>query len=98
MAYGTRIRLLAASVLGAMLVVTSASAGILTKVQRLDDGVDGDFGLTMALAVAPDGLHVYTADDDGGVGLFTRNAVDGTLTFVTRYTYPTSDPGGLDCD
>ena len=80
----------------ALVAVTApASATVLNFVQRLDDGFDGNFGSATAVAVSPDGAHVYTGDRDGGVALFTRDPATGALTFVARYTYPNSD---VHCD
>ncbi len=57
----------------------------LTFVEVLRDGVGGVNGLGNAahLALSPDGKHVYTAAaGDNGVGIFSRAASTGALSFV----------------
>jgi 6-phosphogluconolactonase (cycloisomerase 2 family) len=63
----------------------SPATGILTFVEaEFDDagGVDGLAG-AHAVAVSPDGAHVYaTGYDDGAVAVFSRDSLTGALTFV----------------
>lgn len=80
-----------------------AASGKLTFVQVLRD--DGDGGAADGLAscrdvvVSPDGKHVYTAGfSDSAIGIFTRSAVDGALTFsgvVADGVPPVSDLAGV---
>ncbi len=67
----------------------NAATGALSFVQALFDGVGGVDGLEecVSVAVSPDGNFVYTAchPDDAAadwLGVFARNAINGTLTFV----------------
>ncbi len=61
------------------------STGELTWVERQADNsgsVDGLDGAS-AVAVSPDGRHVYvTGSDDNALAVFSRNASTGALTFV----------------
>jgi len=61
--------------------------GSLTFVEALLDGTGGVDGLSnpeMAV-ISPDGLNIYVAaTGDNAVGVFSRNALSGTLTFVER--------------
>jgi len=62
-----------------------AVPGELTFVEAQFDGVGGVDGLwsTRAVAVSPDGQHVYvTGSDDDAVAAFSRNPTTGELTFV----------------
>jgi DNA-binding beta-propeller fold protein YncE len=63
----------------------SSITGTLTFVEMEQDGVGPVDGLhgAYAVAVAPDGLHVYvTGDEDDAVVAFARNATTGELSFV----------------
>jgi 6-phosphogluconolactonase (cycloisomerase 2 family) len=76
-----------------------ATSGALTFVEVERDGVSGVDGLSGARAVAlsPDGAHVYVAAYyDDALAVFSRNATSGALTFVGALK--DSDPGleGLD--
>jgi 6-phosphogluconolactonase (cycloisomerase 2 family) len=61
--------------------------GSLTFVEALLDGTGGVDGLSnpeMAV-ISPDGLNIYVAaTGDNAVGVFSRNALGGTLAFVER--------------
>jgi 6-phosphogluconolactonase (cycloisomerase 2 family) len=60
------------------------ATGALTFVQAIVDGtgpVTG-IGAANALALSPDGGHVYVASGTGAVAVFSRNATNGSLTFV----------------
>jgi DNA-binding beta-propeller fold protein YncE len=47
-------------------------------------GFDGTVEEPKGLAVSPDGANVYAADDDASaIDVFSRNAVDGTLTLTS---------------
>ena len=62
-----------------------ASTGAVTFVEMDRDGVAGVTGLAgaKAVAVSPDGAHVYAAGSlDNAVAAFTRDAGSGKLTFV----------------
>ncbi len=66
----------------------SLADGALTFVQRKNDGSGGIDGLAgaAAVAVSPDGRHVYVAGKhDHAVAVFRRDAASGKLSFVTRY-------------
>lgn len=61
-----------------------ASTGALTFVEAEFDGIGGVDGLARveALAISPDGGHVYAAgSSDSMVALFARDAANGRLTF-----------------
>ena len=62
-----------------------ATTGALSFVEAQKNGVAGVDGLAFARAVAvsPDGSHVYVAgQQDSAVAVFRRNALTGWLTFV----------------
>lgn len=66
----------------------SLSDGSLTFLEVHRDGVGGVAGLNgaVALAMSPDGLHVYTAARDAdALAAFSRNPATGALTFVAAY-------------
>src|SRR5438876_814120 len=80
---------------GAYLYVASGNAvvvfardpasGMLTVVQIVDDDTDGVDGLggAAALAVSPDGGHLYAAGKlDDSVAVFSRDSASGALAFV----------------
>ena len=73
---------------GALLMLAVASParpGGLTYLTHQRDGVGGVDGLAggLALAVTPDGAHVYAAGgDDDAVAIFARDAGTGALTYV----------------
>ena len=61
------------------------STGLLTFIELEKDGVGGVNGLNQASGVvlSPDGRYVYVAGhDDDRVAVFSRNASDGTLSYV----------------
>ena len=74
----------------------NSSTGALTFVEFHKDGAGGVDGLDdiRAVAVSPDGKHLYTAGGaDNAVALFTRNTTTGALTFVEIYK---DGVGGVD--
>ncbi len=76
----------------------NASNGTLTFVEVHTDGDSGIDGLAGALdvVVSPDGAHVYVAGPgDDSVAVFSRNASDGTLTFVETHVDGLDGVGGL---
>ncbi|MCH5377268.1 MAG: beta-propeller fold lactonase family protein, partial [Planctomycetes bacterium] len=65
------------------------ATGMLSFVEAEKDGVGGVNGLNSAsgLTVSPDGKHVYVASRlDDGIAVFSRNPVDGRVTFVQFFT------------
>ena len=61
------------------------TTGSLTFLEFITDTDIGGTGLTMAwdVKVSPDGAYVYVGSrDDNAVSTFSRDPVDGTLTFV----------------
>jgi len=59
----------------------NGTLGLLETLTDGTGGVDGLAGVT-SVAVSPDGKHVYAAgQDEQEIALFTRSAVDGSLTF-----------------
>ncbi len=61
------------------------TTGALVWRESFRDGVDGVEGLdgARAVAVSPDGAHVYVgAEDAAAVAIFARDEADGSLTFV----------------
>src|SRR5207245_3652366 len=75
------------------------STGMLTLVQTVQDntaGVDGLAGAT-ALAVSPDGAHVYVAGKlDDAIAVFSRDASTGTLSFIELERHAVNGASGLD--
>ena len=68
-----------------VLLERDPTTGSLAWRQMLRNGVDGVEGLdgARAVAVSPDGAHVYVgAEEDGAVAVFARDEADGALTFV----------------
>jgi len=61
-----------------------AGTGEITQTQVVQDGVGGVVGLTdlRAMALSPDGAHIYAAADDGTLATFSRNAGTGALTQI----------------
>ncbi len=62
------------------------ATGVLTFIQSLTDGTDNVDGLSTpwSIQVSPDGKDVYTAArGDNGIGIFSRDAATGLLTFVS---------------
>jgi DNA-binding beta-propeller fold protein YncE len=88
-------RPLATPGLGGIAVFARDAAGALAFVEVKQEGVGGVSGLggVRDVVVSPDGLHLYTATGGrtedpvfpGAVTVFSRNQVDGTLTFVDTY-------------
>jgi hypothetical protein len=80
------------SVDGSVAVFARSAGSALTFVEAEKDGVNGVDGLggAQAVAVSPDGAHVYVASSgtstvtgtDDAVAIFTRDALTGALTFV----------------
>jgi 6-phosphogluconolactonase (cycloisomerase 2 family) len=65
--------------------------GALTFVEAQFDGVGGVDGLdgADAVAISPDGAHVYVAGEfDDAVAVFSRNASTGALTFGSTAVVP----------
>ena len=72
--------------------------GMLTYLQKLEDGVGGVNGLNGAdaVAVSPDGTHVLvTGSVDDALAVFQRDAATGTLTYVERLRDGTAGVDGL---
>ncbi len=66
----------------------NATTGALTFVEAQRDGVAGVDGLggAWALAISPDGAHVYVSGRyDAAVAAFSRNATTGALGFVEAH-------------
>ncbi|MEP2012094.1 MAG: cadherin domain-containing protein [Balneola sp.] len=62
-----------------------AISDAITYIEVFKDGVDGVDGLASSSdpVVSPDGKHVYVAAvSDFGIGIFSRDQADGTLTYV----------------
>ena len=77
---------------------TSATFGRLTFVGEVRDGVGGTDGLSLAraLALSPDGGHLYAAgESDNAVAVFSRNASTGVLTFVEFHRDGVAGVAGL---
>jgi len=79
--------------------VRDPSTGMLTLVQTVQDntgGVDGLAGAT-ALAVSPEGAHVYVAGKlDDAIAVFSRDASTGTLSFIELERQAVDGASGLD--
>lgn len=70
-----------------VLFARDPATGVLTFVERRRDGVAGVDGLAgaAALALSPDGVHLYVAGtDEDEVAVFARNPATGALTFLER--------------
>ena len=71
---------------GAALAVFArdARSGRLTFLEAQRNGVNGVDGLgsPIAVAVSPDGAHVYVASQVGAIAAFARDPLTGRLTFV----------------
>ncbi len=66
----------------------AGSPGALTFVETKKNEVDGISGIEGAfhLALSPDGNHLYVAGSiDNALAVFSRNTLDGTLTYLTTY-------------
>lgn len=61
-----------------------SGTGQLTSIQRLQDGVGGVGGLNgaSAVAVSPDGAHVYAVSAESNAVTIYERAIDGTLTQI----------------
>ena len=73
-------------------------SGALTFVEIQRDGVNGVDGLdaVQAVAVSPDGAHVYAASsDDSAVVVFRRDAATGALTFAGVHRNGVGNVAGL---
>jgi len=76
-----------------------SATGRLTFMEMQKDGVDGVDGLDgpQALAVSPDGKHVYVAGYlEDAVAVFARNSTTGALTFSQVVRDNTDGVDGLD--
>jgi 6-phosphogluconolactonase (cycloisomerase 2 family) len=62
----------------------NGTTGVLTFVAAIVDGTNGVTGIASAnaIAISPDGAHLYVASGGGAVAVFARNANTGALTFV----------------
>ncbi len=62
----------------------NGETGGLTWIERKTDGVDGvsGLGLAAAIAISPDGRHLYVATTGTNVVIFGRNATTGRLTWL----------------
>ncbi len=73
--------------------------GRLTFLERKEDTPDGSvdgLDLASALVVSPDGNHVYSAGSrDDAIGIFSRSAATGLLTFVSVVRDGVGDVEGL---
>ncbi len=72
--------------------------GSLSFVERKKDGSGGIDGLSgaVAVAVSPDGKHVYVAGKlDNAIAVFRRDAANGKLSFVKRYKDGVAGVNGL---
>jgi len=70
-----------------------------TLVQTVSDGVDGVDGIenTLDVCVSPDGKNVYAVGrDEDAVAVFTRNATNGTLSFLEAHFDTDAGVDGLD--
>lgn len=79
-------------------VTRDSVSGKLRQLARYRDNVDGMNGLggARAVAVSPDGKHVYVAGNtDAGVAIFSRNAEYGTLIYTGVVLNSDSGVGGL---
>jgi 6-phosphogluconolactonase (cycloisomerase 2 family) len=88
--YGTGLLDHAVAVFG-----RNSTTGRLTFVEMVQDGVGGVDGLAgvTSVTVSPDGNHVYTAANaESKLGVFSRNATTGELTFVEIQW---GSPGGI---
>jgi 6-phosphogluconolactonase (cycloisomerase 2 family) len=82
----------ASEVDGAVAVFRRSASGALGFVEAVHDGVDGVDGIggAQAVAVSPDGAHLYVASSgtlanpgtDDAVAIFARDPGSGTLTFL----------------
>ena len=76
-----------------------AATGLLTFLDALAQGVDGVDGLSAGrkVRISPDGAHVYVASEsDKGIGVFSRDAATGALTFVELVEDGVNGVDGLD--
>jgi 6-phosphogluconolactonase (cycloisomerase 2 family) len=73
---------------GLLAIALPAAGGLLTFLQVIRSADLGEPGLgaPVALAVSPDGRHLYVAGrDDNALVVFARDATSGHLTFVDAY-------------
>jgi 6-phosphogluconolactonase (cycloisomerase 2 family) len=78
---------------------TSGSPGTLTFIETKKNEVDNIVGMNGAyhLKISPDGNHVYVAGSlDDAIVIFSRNAIDGTLTYMTTYWNNVDGVEGID--
>jgi 6-phosphogluconolactonase (cycloisomerase 2 family) len=77
----------------------NSATGQLTFVEAIRDGVNGVDGLrrASAVAVSPDGVHLYAVGYyDDAVAVFRRDTDSGHLTYVGGYKDGTGGVDGLD--
>ena len=89
----------AANALNVFSKMPSSPTGELTFVEVHKAGLNGVTGLTAAqsVSVSPDGKNVYVVGTyDDALVTFSRNEVDGTLTFVEMHKDGLSGVDGLD--
>ncbi len=73
---------------GLLLIALPTAGGLLTFLQvvRSTDLGEPGLGAPVALALSPDGRHLYVAGrDDNALVVFARDAISGHLTFVDAY-------------
>ncbi len=76
----------------------NATTGALTYIQLVKDGVNGVDGLNGAnsFAISADGNFAYaTGYADDAIVSFSRNPLDGTLTFIEEYKNGIANVNGL---
>jgi 6-phosphogluconolactonase (cycloisomerase 2 family) len=78
---------------------TSGSPGALTFLETKKNEVDDIVGMNGAyhLRISPDGNHLYVAGSlDDAIVVFSRNVLDGTLTYMTTYWNNVDGIEGID--
>jgi len=76
----------------------NSMTGGLTFIQMIKDGIGGADGLNGAnsIAISEDGTYAYaTGYVDDAIASFSRNPVDGTLTFIEVYKNGIANVNGL---
>ena len=77
----------------------NTATGRLSFVQKYVDDTNGFDGLSggTAVMVSPDGMTVFVAgSDEDAIGIFTRNPMDGTLSFVNTITDGSGGVSGME--